>query len=142
MSILAAPLAQRAVQEVIDQHAFFEQWLDGALPDTDAAFARFAWATDPAFTLIGTDGNCAAADETGAWIRAAHGSRPGFTLWTDEHTVRWSSDQSVLVTYREWQTRDGVTTCLIATALFCANAQCPNGVAWLHVHETWLTTTR
>lgn len=129
-----------AIQEVIDLHTFFEAWLGGALPENDAAFARFTGATDPGFTLISPDGAVMAADAVTGWIRQSHNTRPGFRLWTTDHQLRYADDACALITYLEWQTRDDVTTCRISTALFVAAPTAPNGFAWRHVHETWYTS--
>ncbi|MBE2240152.1 MAG: DUF4440 domain-containing protein [Caldilineaceae bacterium] len=128
---------QPAIQEVIDLHTFFEAWLDGALPESDAAFARFAATTDPHFILIGPDGKVLDRDGVAAWIRRAHGTRRGFRLWTTDHLIRYEDGDCTLVTYLEWQTRDGVTTCRTSTALLITHAAAPNGLQWRHVHETW-----
>ena len=125
-------------REVQELHDFFQEWLEGSLPATDAVFARFTEATAAGFTLIGPDGSVAGRDETGAWIRAAHGTRRGFKLWTDEHTLRAAGEDWGLCTYREWQTRDGVTTVRISTALLVADGKAPAGLSWMHVHETWM----
>ena len=128
-----------AIQEVIDLHIFFEAWLGGALPADDDAFARFTAATDPGFTLIGPDGAMMEGGAIADWIRDAHGTRPGFRLWTTDHRLHYAGAGCALVTYLEWQTRAEVTTCRISTALFVAAATAPLGWRWRHVHETWLT---
>lgn len=127
-----------AIQEVIDLHTFFEAWLGGVLPENDAEFARFVVATDPNFTLISPDGRIMGSDAVSTWIRSAHGTRPGFRLWTTNHHVVYAEHSCALVSYLEWQARDAVTTCRISSALFVANDTAPNGYAWRHVHETWL----
>ena len=126
-------------REIKELHDFFQAWLEGSLPPTDAAFARFAQATAAGFTLIGPDGSVTRRDETAAWIRAAHGTRRGFKLWTDEHTLRAAGEDWALCTYREWQTRDGATTVRISTALLVADSTAPAGLSWVHVHETWMS---
>jgi hypothetical protein len=124
---------------VIELHSFFEGWLDGSLPETEEIFARFVEATAPDFTLISPEGTIATAEQTAAWIRAAHGTRQGFRLWTDEHVLRAAGDDWAIMTYREWQTRDGITTVRLSTACFCVDGAAPGGLLWQHVHETWLT---
>jgi hypothetical protein len=124
--------------EIRELHDFFQAWLEGSLPATDEVFARFARATAAGFTLIGPDGSMAGREETVAWIRAAHGTRPGVRLWTDEHVVRATGSDWALATYREWQTRAGVTTVRLSTALLVADGEAPTGLSWMHVHETWL----
>lgn len=134
----AQTLQEACFQEVIDLHAFFQGWLDGTLPESDAVFARFAAANDPAFTLVSPDGSMAGGVETGAWIRAAHGTRRGFKLWTDAHQMHFQDGNTAVVTYREWQTRDGATSVRRSTVVFYVTPTAPNGVAWAHIHETWL----
>ena len=126
------------VREIVELHDFFQGWLDGSLPATEAAFARFSGVTDPAFTLIAPDGRSADHDETTAWIRAAHGARPGFRLWTDAHRLHYAEGGTAVLTYREWQTSDGATTVRLSSAVFRTQPGTPNGVAWVHVHETWI----
>jgi hypothetical protein len=125
-------------REIVGLHAFFQAWLEGSAPATDAAFARFLQATSTAFTLISPDGTTAGAATTAAWIRASHGTRPGFRLWTDEHRLRAGGDDWALVTYREWQTNQDVTTLRLSTALLLTDANAPLGLCWAHVHETWI----
>ena len=127
-----------ATREVIELHDFFQAWLTAALPETDAAFARFAGTAAAGFTLISPDGQQLDRAAVTAWIRAAYGTRPGSRLWTTDHAVRYQDGQSVLATYLEWQTRDGATTCRISSALFVGHEGAPNGLLWQHVHETWL----
>lgn len=125
-------------REIIELHGFFQEWLEGSLPATDAVFDRFLAATAPAFTLISPDGTVAGSDATAAWIRAAHGTRPGVRLWTDEHRLCAAGNDWALVTYREWQTNSGATTLRLSTALLLADAAAPTGLSWAHVHETWI----
>ena len=127
---------------MVDLHRFFQAWLDGSLPATEQVFARFTAATHPAFTLIGPDGSMADRAATAAWIRAAHGTRPGVALWTDDHRVCHVASELAVVTYREWQRREGTLTVRISTALLTADPAAPNGLSWLHVHETWLDAAR
>jgi hypothetical protein len=134
----ASSLREACFQEIIDLHDFFQGWLDGTLPKDETLFKRFAAANDPAFTLISPDGSMAGGAETGAWIQAAHGTRPGFRLWTDDHRMHFHTTDMAIVTYREWQTREGATSVRRSTAVFCIAPTAPNGVAWVHVHETWL----
>lgn len=122
--------------EIIGLHDFFQAWLEGSAPATDAVFARFLRATAPTFTLISPDGAAADRAATAAWIKAAHGTRRGFRLWTDEHRLCAGGDDWALVTYREWQTREGATSLRLSTALLLADAAAPTGLSWVHVHET------
>jgi hypothetical protein len=137
MALSGIPLAACA-REIIELHDFFQGWLGGTLAPTEEVFARFTRATAEDFTLIGPDGSIARRDDTVAWIRAAHGTREGFRLWTDDHFLRAGGSDWALATYREHQTRAGVTTTRLSTVLLTADPAAPLGLAWVHVHETWL----
>lgn len=130
--------ADQCRAEVEELHAFFQAWLDGSLPNSDAVFSRFTAVTDPAFTLISPAGQVEDAAAAAQWIYAARGTRPGVRLWTDQHTLRCADERTAVVTYREWQTNAGVTTLRLSTAVLAADPAAPNGLRWLHVHETWL----
>lgn len=125
-------------REIVDLHDFFHAWLEGSLPDTDAVFARFLTATAPAFTMISPAGMVTDRATTTAWIRDAHGDRPNFRLWTDQHRLCAGGDDWALVTYCEWQESRGITTSRLTTALLVADADAPLGLSWVHVHETWI----
>lgn len=125
-------------QEIIRLHDFFQEWLEGSVAATEAEFARFLLATSASFTLISPDGQAAGRETTSAWIYAAHATRPGFRLWTDEHCLRASGEDWALATYREWQTHAGVTTVRLSSALLVADSHAPLGLSWLHVQETWI----
>ncbi|MBK8051487.1 MAG: hypothetical protein IPK16_32995 [Anaerolineales bacterium] len=133
--------ADACFAEIIGLHDFFEAWLRGAVPATAATFARFLGVTDPEFTIVGPDGAISDLPATAAWIRAAHSARPGVRLWTDNHRLHFADDNIAVVTYLEWQERDGATTVRRSTAVFHAHPTAPNLVSWRHVHETWLENT-
>jgi len=125
-------------REIVGLHHFFQAWLEGSLPATDAIFVRFLDATSPRFTLVSPNGAVLGRDATAAWIRSAHGTRPGFRLWTDDHRLCAGGEDWALVTYREWQTHHDVTTLRLSSALLVADAAAPGGLSWVHVHETWV----
>ncbi|MBX0329298.1 DUF4440 domain-containing protein [Oscillochloris sp. ZM17-4] len=128
--------------EIVELHAFFVAWLGGALPDDDATFARCAGTMAPGFAIIGPDGRLIAREELLATLRAAHGSRPGLTIWIERPALRYRDGALTLVTYEEWQTEGGRTSGRASTALFRATPGAPNGISWAHVHETWLSGQR
>jgi hypothetical protein len=124
--------------EITELHAFFQGWLDGTLPDTDAAFARVVNTTDPAFVLIGPSGEITNRAALLDQIRAGHASRPGWRMWIERAELRCCSGDLRVATYEEWHQTGEATTARICTAVLRAAPGTPNGLAWLHVHETWL----
>ena len=61
-----------------------------------------------------------------------------FEIWIENFRLRWAAGDNALVTYEEWHRRRGATSARLSSALFRREAAAPCGVAWLHVHETWL----
>jgi len=124
--------------EIEELHRFFVAWFLGELPRTAENFARFTHATAPGFTLISPGGAMIDYAVAVEWIENAHGSRSNFNIWTENFRLHQHLDEIAIVTYEEWQeTADGVTSRL-STAVFADDVTAPNGVRWLHVHETWL----
>ncbi|HMN29477.1 MAG TPA: hypothetical protein PKE45_15105 [Caldilineaceae bacterium] len=72
------------------------------------------------------------------WIRSGYGSRPGFRLWTEAIIVRQQQAGLWLATYVEGQEINGMLNRRLSSAFFCEQPSAPRGLAWLHVHETWL----
>ena len=50
-----------------------------------------------------------------------------------------ASSDITLVTYEEWQDEGSGERGRISSALFRSRVGTPNGLEWLHVHETWLS---
>ncbi len=133
----------RAQAEVPELHRFFQDWFNGDLFETDDAFARFDDVVAPSFHMVSPDARVMDRDTIIARVRAGHASAqspPGrrMKIWIENHHVRWLNSDLVLVTYEEWQSGNGETRGRISTALLRNASSKPNGLEWLHVHETWL----
>jgi hypothetical protein len=124
--------------EIRDLHAFFVVWLGGDLPQSQAVFARCAGTMATSFAIIGPDGGLTEHADLLAALYAAHGSRPGLKIWIERPRLRRRDGPLTLVTYEEWQTEAGRTRGRASSALFLDEPDAPNGLAWAHVHETWL----
>jgi hypothetical protein len=131
-------MESNCTDEVIQLHHFFEEWLDGTLAKTRANYERLTAVMNPQFQIISPDGKTTAYEGLLAELWQAQHSRPGFRLWVKEVAVRPLSPQLALATYEEWQEIEGKVTARVSTAVFRQQANTPNGVEWLHVHETWL----
>jgi hypothetical protein len=128
--------------EIVELHEFFQGWLGGTLPATDAAFARLTDTIDPAMILITPAGEVITRDVLLAQLRAAHGSRPGWRMWIERAQLRCRSGDLTVAAYEEWQQAGDTTTTRISTAVFRNHPGTPNGLVWLHVHETWLPSAQ
>ena len=127
----------RCRDEVEQLHAFFQAWFRGELPPDDEAFARFADVLAPTFTMIGPTARAGDRAATLAAVRSGHGAEQDMTIEIRDHRHRLSAGDVSLVTYEEWQTRGGQTRGRISSVLFRERDGLPNGLEWLHVHETW-----
>ena len=127
-------------REVRGFHAFLRDWLAGAVPRSAATFARFSGAMDAGVEVIGPRGTvtprAALVDE----FEGLHGelAADAFEIWIENFRCRWAAGDHALVIYEEWHRRQGAESARLSSALFRREAAAPCGVAWMHVHETWL----
>ena len=63
---------------------------------------------------------------------------PPFRIWIEGFQLRLVSGNLALATYEEWQEVEGQVTARLSSALFQRKENTPNGLVWLHVHETRL----
>lgn len=125
--------------EIVELHAFFVGWLVGTLPATDATYARLVDTMALEFAMVTPGGAYIPRERLLAQLRAAHGSRPGWRMWIEHAELRYAQGELTVATYEEWQRHaDGTVTGRLSTAIFREQHGTPNGLAWLHVHETWL----
>ena len=125
----------KIVTEIISLHEFFSAWFRG---DSDATIGRLETALDQRFVMISPNGARIDRADVISAVEAGHGSRP-ITIRIKQPDVSWVHDDFGLATYEEWQESDSDTTGRVSTALFRADPAAPNGVVWMHLHETWIT---
>jgi len=129
-------------REIHELHAFFTAWLCGALPDTDAAFARLTAALAPEFRIGLTDGRLLGVADVLAWLRPAHGSRAGqeppFLIRTESFELRWIAGERALAAYVERQRLADRWTARRSLAAFRAEPSAPCGVLWTDLQECWI----
>ncbi len=128
--------------EITELHHFFVEWMTGALPRTAEAFARAADVLADDMTMINPEGEVMACAALLGAIETAHGAftppEQTFRIWIKNYDCRFVSGDLCLATYEEWQDRTGEVKGRLSTVLFRRRDGLPNGVEWLHVHETWL----
>ncbi|MCG8456718.1 MAG: DUF4440 domain-containing protein [Holophagales bacterium] len=144
----------RVVKEIEELHRFFEGWFLGILPDTDEAFARFADALDGDFMIVSPSGRATERAALLEALRGAHGAwgsgdgaseagAGGGRIWIENVRIRHLAGDLVVATYEEWQQKGGEARARgrLSTVVFRREGNAPGGLAWLHVHETWLPST-
>lgn len=121
--------------EVRELHAFFGRWYSGTAALSE--FSRLDVLAET-FLMIGPDGRTADVVEVREMIRASYGLRPiDFTI--KNVSVR---PDAPIGTYEEWQTDSGIITGRFSTAVMVPSRHQPNGLQWVHLHETWLPDAR
>ena len=139
---MSKSLKQSCIAEVADLHAFFVAWMTGALPRAGQAFERFTGVMADDMVLISPRGVITERRELCDELEAAHGihagAAKGFRIAIENPHCRMVEADLCLVTHEEWQRSAGTATGRLSTALLRRRAGTPNGVEWLHVHETWL----
>lgn len=129
-------------REVQGLHKFFEDWFTGRAAKTDEAYSRFRAVLAPDFFIIFPDGRMLERDEVLASVWDQHGRSSEnpryFRIWVDEVRVRRAEPGAILVSYREWHEDQGTISARRSTAMLRSRSGGPNGLEWLHTHETWL----
>lgn len=121
--------------EVRELHAYFERWFAGTAPPT--ALERLD-VLDESFHMIGPDGRLHTVEQIRSAIENAYGLRP-MSIEIRNVSVHPSAPVG---TYEEWQTIEGEITGRLSSAVMKADSSAPNGLRWMHLHETWLPDDR
>jgi len=135
--------AAAACREIVALHEFFEAWFRGAIPDSGKSMSRLDRALSPHFEIIDPEGN-----KTCGRDRLLHRLRAAYAIHRDDEkpfriSIRNVDSKTlpgglVLVTYEEWQEKDGQAKGRASNAVMRPDDRAPGGVEWLHVHEKWL----
>ena len=135
------PLAQAALREVADLHAFFEAWLSGTAENTNTAFSRVESTLGEDFTMGSPSGRRLQRPDVIEWLRGTHGARANqgpFRIAVAEPELLLLRPPLVLLGYVEEQTVGAVVTRRQSTALFEVSVEGGQHVRWLALHETWI----
>ena len=137
----ATTMDERCRKEVEELHQFFQNWFTGHLDPSDKDFQRFSNVMADGFEIISPDGGRMKRSEILTRVRDGHGSSKGegFRIWIENYRSRPIGNDLLLVTYEEWQEAGSDKRGRVSTAVFRPKSETPNGVEWLHVHETWLS---
>ncbi|NLS17350.1 hypothetical protein HGP16_12350 [Rhizobium sp. P40RR-XXII] len=133
-----SPLFRKASAEVLDFHRFFEAWYDAATAD-NTDFGRCERTFGHAFHMIPPTGRIFDRAGTIELIRANRATfHNDFSIEISDIRASFETEDTIVLTYVEAQSRGGKYSRRQASALFIASSSAPNGVEWRHLHETWL----
>ena len=124
--------------EIIELHQFFQDWYNNQLSPTEGNFARCADVLDPEFSIIFPSGDKILCQTLLNRLRNAHNSHTDMHIWIKDIQVLYQIGDLILATYEEWQEIEGKISTRLSSVLFQKAPSTPNGLRWLHVHETWI----
>ncbi len=134
-------LAAACVGEVHRLHRAIADWTTGVAPNTDDGFAAFSGAFAATFEIVNPNGAREAVADVVPRFRQRHGERGGreFSIRITNEDVRPLSDDTALIVYQEhWFHGSIEQSVILASAVLKCDPARPGGIAWLHLHETWL----
>lgn len=130
----------RIENEIIELHQFFQDWYNNQLSPTNENFARCADVLDPDFSIIFPSGDKVLYQTLLDRLHNAHNSHTAMRIWIENIEVLHQVGDLILATYEEWQEIEGVVTSRLSSVFFKKVSSTPNGLRWLHVHETWINS--
>lgn len=137
-----ADIGALGVREAHRLHEVLEAWLCAKVPRTDSGFAPFASALADSCRVIsplGTVTERAALLTEFEGIYGVLATRSAdFTIKVENAEVLRAWDDHALIGYEEWHDLAEDRSARRSTALFISAPDAPLGVAWAHIHETWL----
>lgn len=135
-------LAEACTHEITALHDFFAHWFRAAFADPDRAFERVTGVLAPGFVIISPRGTAVARASLLGGLRGAYGEwakdEPPGQIMVESIRPHHVHGDLALLTYVERHHRPGVQTARLSTVLMQRHEGTPNGVCWLHVHETWM----
>lgn len=139
-----------AKREIEDLHAFFTEWYNGTIVNTDDIYQRFSRVMDENFHMITPNADVLDREKVLRFVREGWGQfnkQDEFAIEIRNFRVmRRISQNTILVLYEEWQTEPGrldtegriTLRGRLSAAGLRADERMVNGWAWLFVHEVWL----
>ncbi|WP_417520027.1 hypothetical protein [Minwuia sp.] len=135
-------MAKQCRLETETLHDFLRDWLVGALPRTDDAFARFRDVMAPGLMVISPLGTRTELNDLLTEFESIHGvlaaRKDSFRIEVKNYECHRLIGEQALVTYEEWHMDGDDVSARLSTVLYGPKRGTPHGVEWQHVHETWL----
>jgi len=129
-------LLKHGEREIVELHQFFQDWYRGR---DDVDFERFNRALSPGFVIVMPDARILGREVIVDAVRQQRDSDPEARLEIRNVQLHMAGKDHAVLTYEEWQGRGGdPMRGRLSTVVFTFDNDAPNGLIWLHVHETWL----
>ncbi len=132
-------MREACLREVVELHEFFQKWLSGEVPLRASNLERVGRALAKDFEIVSPAGNLTRRAQLLESLESRHGTfrEPPLRIWVENIRGRGLGEGLYLVTYEEWQQVGGQPKRgRLSTAVFRREPSAPQGVQWVHVHET------
>lgn len=130
-------------EEIRRLHKFFVDWFSGSLRNSDEEFQKGVACFGANCHLITPKGEKCEHKHLLESIRNAHGVHQGneFQIVIKNCQLLYQHENTLAMTYEEWQHLNSSTTARISTVIFHESShekskECH--LEWVHVHETWM----
>ncbi len=123
------------IAEIDELHAWFEAYFLALESSTD----RMEVALASGFTMTDPSGATSSRQEVIATVVAGHGHAESLVIETSDHRLIHAGDEVIVAGYTETHHLRDRRNDRRTTVVFVADSQGPNGLRWLHAHETSIT---
>ncbi len=121
---------------IVELHRVIEAWFTGALPRTPQAFAAFAEALEPDFTIVSPTGVQRDRATIVSGFEAAHGTDPGLVIEIRGYAFVAADGELGVARYEEWKRSPARSDSRRSMAVLRRRG---SRWRWLSLHETWLS---
>ncbi len=127
-------------REITEFFQFFSDWFEGTIPNTDEQFSRITRIIPDDSTYISHEGHLIMSKPFfREAIRSAHGSIHKLHMQAKNIQLQWENGDLALVIFEECSSASiAVPDDRLCSVIFRKNPNTPNGIEWLHFHETLL----
>lgn len=122
-------------QEIRELHDVFEQYFLGVVPND---LGRVEAALAPEFSMSGPNGDESSRESVIASLQNGYAHTDSLTIAIEEPQLLLNEPAMVIASYIEVHQLPSATNRRRSTVVFRPDASCPNGLAWLRVHECWI----
>ena len=141
MAAAQSPSALDCEREIVQLHDFLADWFTGEIGPDGNDFRYFERAIGADFSMVSPSGATIERSSVIEGVRSDHGRWRGDAAASIEIrnvTLAYSHGDVVVATYEEWQASSQGESARTSTVVFRRNAALPNGLEWVHLHETWI----
>ncbi len=121
-------------REIVELHDFFEAWFLGTADDHQRVEAALA----DDFTMVGPTGVSSDRDEVVQAIVDGRAHTDSLTIEIHEPELVFETEDLLIAEYIETHVLRDWSNHRRSTVVFRQDADGPNGLRWLRVHESWI----